>query len=176
MRRYASVPLYCLFLIAFCYGCGGTPLVTPDSTRETVEHEQPPARLCAPDWEEWVHLPVRFLFVPNSAELSYEAREMLVEVHPFLSRREDIVRLRIEGHAGRGDSDPLEISMRRAQAIAEGLASLGISRDSLEIEAYGTSRTLCCSTCSCDLVQDLRVEFSMLVLRPGECPDPEASQ
>ena len=54
------------------------------------------------------------------------------------------VRVRIEGHTDSSGSRALnlDLSKRRAEAVADFLVSLGISRDRLEVEGYGYDRPL----------------------------------
>ncbi len=77
-------------------------------------------------------------FDTNSASLSSEAEDVLREIARV--HQESGRNLRIVGHASGGVDQPeanMKMSMKRAAAVAEGLASLGLAQESLEVEALG---------------------------------------
>jgi OOP family OmpA-OmpF porin len=88
---------------------------------------------------------LRLTFELGSATMTSEAEQ---RARDFARQLQDprlaSLRFRIEGHTDNiGDRDyNLDLSRRRAQAVAEFLVSLGVPRERLEIEGYGFERPI----------------------------------
>lgn len=84
-------------------------------------------------------------FELNSAQLTAQGRRNALTFAEFLAKPEASgKRFLIAGHTDAlGSSDAnLELSKRRAQAVADLLASQGVDRSRLEVTGYGESRPL----------------------------------
>ena len=79
-------------------------------------------------------------FETNSSSLTAESRQLLQGLVPCFQSSQ--VPLRVEGHADERDTTDynLALGQRRAQAVAEVLAGLGIGRQRLVVTSYGEER------------------------------------
>jgi outer membrane protein OmpA-like peptidoglycan-associated protein len=88
---------------------------------------------------------LRLSFLLGSAELTAQAREE-AKVFAEALRRPELAakQFLIEGHTDSSGSRALnlDLSKRRAQAVADYLSSLGVSRDRLQVRGYGPDRPL----------------------------------
>lgn len=88
---------------------------------------------------------LRVSFLLNSAQLTTEAQEEAkVFAKALLLPELATKRFRIEGHTDSSGSRALnmDLSKRRAQAVADYLAALGVQSDRLEVRGYGPDRPL----------------------------------
>jgi outer membrane protein OmpA-like peptidoglycan-associated protein len=88
---------------------------------------------------------LRVSFLLNSAQLTTQAQEEAkVFAKALLLPELATKRFRIEGHTDSSGSRALnmDLSKRRAQAVADYLASLGVQSDRLEVRGYGPDRPL----------------------------------
>ncbi len=88
---------------------------------------------------------LRLTFETGSATMTAQAREEARIFAESLNRPElASLKFRIEGHtdAVGGRDYNLSLSQRRAQAVADYLASQGVSADRLEVKGYGFDRPL----------------------------------
>jgi outer membrane protein OmpA-like peptidoglycan-associated protein len=88
---------------------------------------------------------LRVSFLLNSAQLTTQAQEEAkVFAKALLLPELATKRFRIEGHTDSSGSRALnmDLSKRRAQAVADYLASLGVQSDRLEVHGYGPDRPL----------------------------------
>ena len=86
---------------------------------------------------------LRLAFEYNSAQLTPQAREEARVFAEAMQRPElKAKRFLIEGHTDSvgGRAYNLDLSQRRAKAVADYLSSLGVSRDRLDIRGYGFDR------------------------------------
>jgi OmpA-OmpF porin, OOP family len=88
---------------------------------------------------------LRVSFLLNSAVLTAQAREEAKVFAKALQLPELAgKRFRIEGHTDSSGSRALnmDLSKRRAQAVADYLASLGVQNDRFDVRGYGPDRPL----------------------------------
>lgn len=88
---------------------------------------------------------LRVSFVLGSAELTAQAQQEAKVFADALARPElEAKRFLIEGHTDSSGSRSMnmDLSKRRAQAVADYLASLGVRSDRLEVRGYGPDRPL----------------------------------
>lgn len=149
--------------------CGGADCPAPQPCPACQPAAPPPASPTA-TVEEWIQLPVRILFTTAGDELSAENRALLDQAVQTLRARNDIQRVRIEGHTDtRGrDAENSELSLQRAQAVMNYLVSRGVPQGMLEVVGYGAERPLVVEAGHEEnRTQNRRVEFSALVSRPA---------
>ncbi len=179
MRVTILATLATMLLGAF--GCGGAECppprecpVCPEAAPVPPPQPPPPPPqpvATGPMVEEWIQLPVRILFTTAGAELSAENRALLDQAVQTLRTREDIVRVRIEGHTDtRGrDANNAELSLQRAEQVKAYLISQGVPAQMLETAGYGAQRPLVIEgNYEENRAQNRRVEFSALIRRPRE--------
>jgi peptidoglycan-associated lipoprotein len=115
----------------------------PPPPAEEPKKEEPPAR---PRIEDFIAVPqlrpVYFGF--DKATISNEFADVLSANAAWLKDNDDMLVL-VEGHADeRGTSEyNLALGERRAKAVAEYLASLGVARDRISTISYGKERPVC---------------------------------
>ncbi|ARS26766.1 OmpA family protein [Sphingomonas sp. KC8] len=112
-------------------------------TTTAVANVQPTARVARPVQVGSSDLGLTFM--PNSAVLTEPAKVRLAKYAqvldgPKLNSR----RLRIEGHTDASGSAAAnrDLSRRRAQAVADFLATSGVARNRLDVVGFGSSRPL----------------------------------
>ena len=171
--------LTALGALAVTAGCGGAecppqqpcPACPPPMAAPPPAPTPPPEPVAqGPMVEEWIQLPVRILFATGGAVLSAENRAMLDQAVQTLRARDDVVRVRIEGHSDtRGpDSNNTQLSLQRAQAVMDYLVSRGVPNSMLEVAGYGAERPLVIEGGHDEnRAQNRRVEFSALLRRPA---------
>lgn len=134
------------FLVASIAACG--------STRKTVS-EQPPtpapvtertldnSETVAGELRDALVVLRRVHFAYDSANLLPAAREALRSAAGPLQRHPE-VHLYIDGHADTRGTDTYnrQLGERRAQAVADALAQLGVSRERLVVNSYGKDAPL----------------------------------
>jgi len=115
----------------------------PPAPVEEPKKEEPPARQRIDEFIEVAQLrPVYFGF--DKAVITAEAADVLTANSAWLKDNDDMLLL-VEGHADeRGTTEyNLALGERRAKAVAEYLASLGIARDRISTISYGKERPVC---------------------------------
>lgn len=82
------------------------------------------------------------LFEINSAKLSTEARKELMRLADSIRERSDLARIYIAGHADITGNDAINepLSRRRAESVANFLASEGVSRALIQTEGFGSRK------------------------------------
>ncbi|MEM9190974.1 MAG: OmpA family protein [Myxococcota bacterium] len=153
-------------------GCGGECPPPPECP--VCQQAPPPTPTPVPQQpvsthEEWVPLQnVRVLFPNGGSELTAENQALLSEAVRTMQARNDIVRVRIEGHTdtvGR-DANNSQLSLQRAQAVLEFLVAQGVPRGMLEAVGYGAERPIVVEGGhEQNRAQNRRVTFQMLVRR-----------
>ena len=156
--------LVALSLGSLALGCGGGEAeVTVQATTPTVtvQTQAPPQNYT----EEWQHPPIRIGFPTGGAVVNEEAHRQIVEVVQTARSRTDIVRVRVEGHTDpRGEEGGnQQLSLQRAQAVAEIMVNEGVPREMIETVGYGSDQPLSSNSSAQDLSINRRVEFSILV-------------
>lgn len=175
-----GVTALALLLSALTVACGGGECpecncpVCPTAQAEPQPQPQP----TGPCTEQWVHMPVLIGFPTGGAEIDAQNRAILSEVVRTAQSRDDIRRVRVEGHTdtcGREDGN-MALSQQRAETVAMELVSMGVPREMLETVGYGSTQPRAneaCSTREARAQTELsrqtnrRVEFSILVCDEG---------
>lgn len=151
------------------------PLIACGSSHKTVKEEPPAITYEAPpapppreeplegELKEAALTLTRVHFAYNSAEVAPAARTALVDAAGPLVRNPD-VHLYIDGHADVRGSEEYnrELGERRAQAVADVLASLGVARDRLHIESFGKDQLLVSGDSTYANAQNRRVDFRLM--------------
>lgn len=146
-------------------GCGGAP--PPTQTAEIVEPPPPPP----PCVEEWVHMPVHIGFPSGGTELDAQNRVILAEVVRTAQHRDDIRRVRVEGHTDTcgNEQSNMALSQNRAVSVANELVAVGVPREMIETVGYGSTQPMGTEHCGAGehLTRQVnrRVEFTLLVCR-----------
>ncbi|WP_104203760.1 TolC family outer membrane protein [Billgrantia saliphila] len=141
-----------------------------------------PAPTRAPD----ITLSADALFAVNSAELGPDSRQELTELAERIRARTDLARVFIAGHAdstgGDAINDPL--SQRRADSVADYLASQGVDRSLIETRGYGSRRPVAGNDSVEGRRQNRRVEVTLervgenldMTFWPGEARTAELAE
>ena len=145
--------------------CGSSPPPPPPPTTRTVVEAPPPEPACT---EEWVHMPVRIGFPTGGTEMDAQNRRILEEVVRTAQTRDDILRVRVEGHTdscGR-ERDNQVLSEQRALTVANELVTMGVPRDMLETQGLGSTVPVADEDCGSNqrisAQTNRRVEFTIL--------------
>lgn len=131
-----------------------------------------------PCTEEWVHMPVLINFPTGGAVLDAQNRAILQEVVRTAQTRQDIRRVRAEGHTDTcgAEVNNMALSQQRAENVALALVEMGVPREMIETVGYGSTQPRANEACdsragrqSTELSRQTnrRVEFSILVCREG---------
>jgi outer membrane protein OmpA-like peptidoglycan-associated protein len=145
---------------------------------QTQPQPQPQPTQTGPCTEEWVHMPVLINFPTGGAELDAQNRAILQEVVRTAQSRQDIRRVRVEGHTDTcGDEvGNMALSQQRAEVVAMALVEMGVPREMLETVGYGSNQPRANEACETRQARsqtelsrqtNRRVEFSILVCREG---------
>ncbi len=143
-----------------------------------VDTPPPPVVNNGPCTEEWVHMPVLINFPTGGAELDAQNRAILAEVVRTAQTRQDIRRVRAEGHTDTcgAEVNNMALSQQRAENVALALVEMGVPREMIETVGYGSTQPRANEACesrsarqSTELSRQTnrRVEFSILVCREG---------
>lgn len=166
-----------LLLSVIAAGCGGGDCPEcncPVCPAAVTSDPTPMAQPTTPCTEEWVHMPVLIGFPTGGAEIDAQNRAILAEVVRTAQTREDIRRVRVEGHTDTcgAEVNNMALSQQRAETVAMELVSMGVPRDMLETVGYGSEQPRANEACdsrqarnSTELSRQTnrRVEFSILV-------------
>lgn len=151
---------------ALVMACGGSQEPEPQQPPpQPVVVQAPP---CA---EQWVHMPMLIGFPTGGATIDYQNREILREMVASAQARNDIRRVRVEGHTDTcgNELNNMMLSQNRAVSVANELVMMGVPREMIETIGYGSTQPR--ANESCGQHQQLseqtnrRVEFSLLVCR-----------
>ncbi len=163
-RFFTPLALLAASLLAACGSSEPCPAQAPcPACTTTAGSEAPTATV-----EEWWHLPGSIHFATGGTDVDVRSRMFLEEAVRMVQGRDDVVRVRIEGHTDeRGnDGDNLALSEQRARSVADILVGMGVPRDRLEIVGYGSQQRLATGNTPEDHALNRRIEFSLLMLRP----------
>lgn len=119
-------------------------------------------------------MPVLINFPTGGAELDAQNRAILQEVVRTAQAREDIRRVRVEGHTDTcgAEVNNMSLSQTRSERVAAALVEMGVPREVLETVGYGSTQPRANEDCatrdsrsSTELSRQTnrRVEFSILV-------------
>ena len=108
-------------------------------------------------------LPDTVLFASGRSKLPASSAQTL-DAMAALLRGNPGTRMTIEGHADERGFDTYnnDLSKRRAEAVLNALASRGISRDRLQIEALGEAEPVSEGYSSSSLADNRRVQFRLI--------------
>jgi OOP family OmpA-OmpF porin len=164
-----------LSVLVLAAGCGGAArpqVAAPQPIR--VQQQPAPAPVThrverREVTEQWVELPMRILFATGRADLDRQNQMILDQAITTMRARNDVVRVRIEGHTDtRGrDGSNAQLSLERAHGVMSYLVSHGVPQSMLEAVGYGEERPLVHDNFGGDMnpAQNRRVEFSVLIRR-----------
>ncbi len=165
MNRLIRVSIALLGLGALA--CGGAREEAPPPQQPVIVQTQVPT--CA---EQWVHMPMLINFPTGGSELDSQNRAILQEMVRTAQARQDIRRVRVEGHADTcgNELNNMQLSQNRAVTVANELVLMGVPREMLETIGYGSTQPRANENCDGrrqELSQQTnrRVEFSLLVCR-----------
>ncbi|MDT8409589.1 MAG: OmpA family protein [Wenzhouxiangellaceae bacterium] len=150
----------------------GQPPAAPTSQAPPAR-EPAPARPAAPRPAPPAPAPVREVvaefdsavtFAFDSARIRPEAEDELDRAAKILSVRDEIILIEVAGHTDDigPDSYNQQLSVRRAQAVADYLAAKGISRDRMEVRGYGEARPRVANTSPENRARNRRVVLTVL--------------
>ena len=162
MNRLAMILVGALALVAMA--CGGSQEPDPPPPQPVIQ----PAPPCA---ESWVHMPMLITFPTSGSTLDTQNREILRELVRSAQARNDIRRVRVEGHTDTcgNELNNQVLSQNRATSVASELVTMGVPREMIDTIGYGSQQPR--ANESCGRQQTLseqtnrRVEFSLLVCR-----------
>ncbi len=123
-------------------------------------------------------MPVLINFPTGGAELDAQNRAILAEVVRTAQTREDIRRVRSEGHTDTCGNEVgnMALSQQRAENVAHALVEMGVPRELIETVGYGSTQPRANEACASQEGRsqtelsrqtNRRVEFSILVCREG---------
>ena len=114
-------------------------------------------------------------FDSGSDRIQKRSFELLDQVASVLKQARQVLKLRVEGHTdARGnDGKNLELSKRRAAAVAQYLAGAGVEPERLASEGYGESQPLTPDQTREGRAKNRRVEFRVLD-QSSPCAQPAA--
>ncbi|HJL14248.1 MAG TPA: OmpA family protein [Sandaracinaceae bacterium LLY-WYZ-13_1] len=150
-------------IAALMMACGGGQEQAAEPAPEPVVQQAPP---CA---EQWVHMPMLITFPTSGSTIDHQNREILREMVRSAQARNDIRRVRVEGHTDTcgNELNNMQLSRNRATSVANELVQMGVPRNMIETVGYGSTQPR--ANESCGRGQQLseqtnrRVEFSLLV-------------
>lgn len=111
----------------------------------------------------------KLYFEADSSRIQKESFDFLDEVYGFLAENSDVV-IEIGGHTNSLPPDDYcdRLSNARAKAVADYLASKGISRKRLQFKGYGKRQPVFSNKTPYGRRQNQRVEIKILELREGD--------
>ncbi|MEM9194073.1 MAG: OmpA family protein [Myxococcota bacterium] len=147
--------------------CGGQERTRP--VQQAVVNEWTlPASSTGYGHNQWVHVPAAVLFPSGSAALTRESMQLLDEGVTSMQSRNDIARLRVEGHADTEGSElgNYSLSSQRAEAVRAYLVQRGVPYQLIEIVSFGSDRPVVIEDgYEVNRARNRRVEFSVLFRR-----------
>lgn len=150
-------------------GCSGSVQGRVVLDTGTPTPTTPPPVACV---EQWVHMPVHVGFPSGGTEMDAQNRMILAEVVRTAQHRDDIRRVRVEGHTDTCGSEMsnMVLSQNRAVRIGEELVAMGVPREMIETVGHGSAHPLGEEQCgrgqALTRQVNRRVEFTLLVCRP----------
>jgi len=161
--------------MVFSLGLGvsfGEPPRPPEPApprREPVQQAPAPAPEPEPEPEPEVmfEFDSSVLFAFDSADLRPEARAELNRAADILAPRDDIVLLEVAGHTDSIGTEAYnqDLSVRRAQSVADYLAQNGVARNRMRVVGYGETRPKVPNDTPNNRQQNRRVVISILERR-----------
>ena len=114
----------------------------PAPPSEPVQPLPAPAPRPQPEPEVMFEFDSTVLFDFDSSDLRAEARAELDRAADILAPRDDIILIEVAGHTDSIGSEEYnqDLSVRRAQSVADYLVQNGVSRDRLRVAGFGETR------------------------------------
>lgn len=168
-----------LLVGALMVACGGDcPECNCPVCPQVQAQPAQPVVQTGPCTEEWVHMPVLINFPTGGAELDAQNRAILQEVVRTAQNRDDIRRVRVEGHTDTCGNEVgnMALSQQRSEVVAMALVEMGVPREMMETVGYGSTQPRANEACETresrsqtelSRQTNRRVEFSILVCRDG---------
>ena len=106
-------------------------------------------------------------FKTGSAELTDEGKEALKPVHEFLTQKDYVTILRVEGHTDNSNAESTnqKLSEQRALAICKWLVENGIDCKRLIAVGFGSTKPIAANDNAENKAQNRRMEFMPAAIR-----------
>ncbi len=145
--RFKTQGLVTAALGLFLFACGGSEVVDPDTLIVEIRDNR-------------IYVNKRVHFGHDSDEILPDSFELLDRVAAVIGDHPDILRVQVQGHTSvDGDEEHnLDLSDRRAAAVAEYLRSHGVSIE-ITHQGYGETYPVCREETPECAEQNRRVEF-----------------
>ena len=123
--------------------------------------------------EQWVHMPMLITFPTSGSQLDYQNREILQELVASAQARNDIRRVRVEGHTDTcgNELNNMILSQQRAESVRSELVQMGVPFEVVDVQGLGSTQPRANENCGSHQQiseqTNRRVEFSLLVCRAG---------
>lgn len=136
----------------------------PAPPAEPVQPLPPPAPRPQPEPEVMFEFDSTVLFDFDSSDLRGEARAELDRAADILAPRDDIILIEVAGHTDSIGTEEYnqDLSVRRAQSVADYLVQNGVSRDRLRVVGFGETRPKVSNDTPANRQQNRRVVLSIL--------------
>ncbi len=141
---------------------GKTPEPAPPPRPAPPPPPPPPAPEPEPEEPVKVELPGPIRFEVGTAKLRPESEEPLNVVLEYMKAKEEITKLRVEGHTDTDDTNArnMDLSKRRAMAAAMWLVAKGVDCNRLVVVGFGEEKPVVVTeTSAADKEQNRRVDF-----------------
>lgn len=109
-------------------------------------------------------------FAYDSARILPKSYDLLDSVAQVIADHPELERVRVEGHTDADGSERynLQLSKKRAKAVAEYLVDAGVEAERLESEGYGESQPIADNRSESGKAKNRRVEFKIVGEEGGE--------
>jgi outer membrane protein OmpA-like peptidoglycan-associated protein len=117
-------------------------------------------------------------FRARSSRIGPEALPILDALAATMQGNPSITRVRLTGHADRGERDGRALSLARASAVRDALVQRGVDAGRLEVVGDGADRPRATGRSASDRAHNRRVTFHVVAIDGVDLPtpvDPEAS-
>lgn len=167
MKRSVGLGIAMVGMLAM--GCGGGTV--------TVRVPRAPVLTAAPECaSQWVHMPMLITFPTSGQDLDYQNRAILEQLVQSAQARNDIRRVRVEGHTDTcgNELNNMALSSNRAVSVANELVMMGVPREMVDTIGYGSTQPRANENCAggsrgrsqaLSEQTNRRVEFSLYVCR-----------
>ncbi len=109
-------------------------------------------------------------FKTGSAELTDEGKEALIQLKDFLTAKDYITTLRVEGHSANDGTEEINqlLTEKRSLAVCKWLIENGIDCKRLIAVGFGSTKPIADNTSPMGKAENRRMEFVMAALRGKE--------
>jgi outer membrane protein OmpA-like peptidoglycan-associated protein len=118
-------------------------------------------------------MPMLITFPTSGSTIDYQNREILRELVASAQARDDIRRVRVEGHTDTcgNELNNMVLSQQRADSVRMELIQMGVPGELIDTQGFGSAQPRANESCGTHQTlseqTNRRVEFSLLVCRPG---------